>query len=108
MKTGVTSTAEKPWAVYRRDRLIFWLLFAGLMPLWLLGALQNPTVNAVLPFAVVIWFASWVFFLIKTSLLVCPRCGRRFFISDSGWGNPYARKCLNCGLKKFEPTSGAI
>ncbi|HRX83608.1 MAG TPA: hypothetical protein P5572_01165 [Phycisphaerae bacterium] len=35
----------------------------------------------------------------------CPRCSRRFFIRD-GFGNAFASKCLNCGLKLNEYKCG--
>jgi hypothetical protein len=39
---------------------------------------------------------------LKRMFWACPRCGRPFHL---GWfyGNPFARRCVHCGLPKWAP-----
>jgi hypothetical protein len=34
------------------------------------------------------------------ALFRCPRCGKRFF-TTLWYRNPFARKCVHCGLGKY-------
>ena len=48
----------------------------------------------------ILWVAGFSAAGIYRQLFNCPRCGKRFFWGP-WWHNPYARKCLNCGLKRW-------
>jgi hypothetical protein len=55
--------------------------------------------------------ATWVFLLIKFVLVSaeygywsCPRCGKPFHYAErwfGRWNNPFARRCVHCGLPKW-------
>jgi hypothetical protein len=36
----------------------------------------------------------------RLALFRCPRCGKRFF-TTMWYRNPFARKCVHCGLPKY-------
>lgn len=38
--------------------------------------------------------------LIVPSTMHCPRCGNTFFFTW-WWSNPFARRCVHCGLSKW-------
>ncbi len=96
-------------AVWEKYRKYFWIsiaMFVGWMPFGvvIIGGLERWNLNwAVFP-AIAIYIVAMSAASIKASGLRCPRCGSRFF----EWGpfgaghNPFARKCGNCGLKKWQ------
>jgi hypothetical protein len=94
------------WAKYRRWRWIKWGLFLGWVPFIVAFSdrmehwHQEWAVFPVLAICLVTLIAaSWI-----TSRLRCPRCGSRFFeFGPFGLGqNPFARKCGNCELGKWQ------
>ena len=96
-----TSCFARAWSDYRRRRrscLGFWL--GGLLTVSIFGTLStvfgavspdNPWV-AVLGFG---WVAVLGVLAFRLTLFRCPRCTQYF--SE----NPFARKCVNCGLLKW-------
>jgi hypothetical protein len=53
--------------------------------------------------AITVCFLSFVVLRLTLALFRCPRCGRGFYFYWGGWGhNPFARKCGNCGLRKWD------
>jgi hypothetical protein len=46
------------------------------------------------------WFVSVVVADSYLSAFRCPRCMKRYFLKP-WFNNPYARKCLHCGLRRW-------
>jgi len=118
-------SCEERWKLYRRLRWeafggwllgaymgrfpgdlahLVYLLFGVEMPLWLYYALLS--VSAILAFSLLIF--TWG----RLAEFPCPRCGIAFryaggvprwwqFIERSSRFSPFARKCQNCGLRKW-------
>ena len=95
---------EQRWRAHRRGTWAVALLFLTFIPA---GIFVAPLINKLLPPAA---DAEWVIFpvwfvgiIISAFYLMhrrCPRC-RKYFYSKSWHHNPYARKCLHCGLRKY-------
>jgi hypothetical protein len=97
------------WRDYRKRSFIFWTVFLGYIP----GVLVL-FVGAGLPIAALTgtkpdYFfypiaGSWMLAFLITSwqvvLFRCPRCRKRFF-ATWWYRNPFARKCVHCGLPKW-------
>ena len=97
------------WARYRELARVAWILFAGWIPYGLLVSLVLGHLVAELSSgwifaAVVPYIAALVIVANMAGNLRCPRCGYRFFaLGPFGLGhNSFARKCRNCGLKKWQ------
>jgi hypothetical protein len=97
---------SKEWTKHRKQTRIVWALVAGWIPY---GALSFMLLNW-LHLAAAIWVAIIPYLLVLVVLSVsvsnfaCPRCGERFYAWGS-WGlghNSFARKCRNCGLRKYQ------
>jgi ferric-dicitrate binding protein FerR (iron transport regulator) len=99
------------WRRYRRLSRAFWILFLFFLPG--LAAIDRAlrslrgrqTVILVIALAWMLAFA--VIGYLKWNLR-CPRCGELFFhtFDDRPWRrgwvhNPFARRCLHCGLPKW-------
>ena len=52
------------------------------------------------------WAAWWMIALAHRSAAACPRCGSSFFLRR-GFRNPFARRCVNCGLAIWSPAKRA-
>lgn len=95
--------ATTTWEEYRRWRkwsLILTLLFppgvtALSVPLVLL--LQSEIPAFAIAFA---WGAAVFWVSLRPARHKCPRCGEMFF--KSWYTNTFTKRCLNCGLKKWE------
>jgi predicted RNA-binding Zn-ribbon protein involved in translation (DUF1610 family) len=51
------------------------------------------------------WMVAFIALGMRMAWFLCPRCGKRFFFRGRGvvgFHNPLARRCLNCGLPKWE------
>jgi hypothetical protein len=99
------------WRSYRRSRRAFWALFVLFLPALALvnravGAHANGgTIVAVTAFA---WMIACSLAGYRSSNFACPRCGKLFFrkFDDRPWRgewahNPFARRCMHCGLAKW-------
>lgn len=95
------------WAEYRRRRNIFLLVFVTYVPGMLL---LSPVVSRVVgekngSFAV---FVCWaVAFGVTGSRMIywkCPRC-RKWFHAKWWLSSPFARRCVNCKLRKWAEPS---
>ena len=96
---------DESWRNLRTRIRLFWIIWAGGIPVIMLVVIPLSHVfrNATLWVGGglgVLWLGGFAVAGIYRSLFRCPRCGRRFFLG-SRWLNPYARKCLNCGLKRW-------
>jgi predicted RNA-binding Zn-ribbon protein involved in translation (DUF1610 family) len=95
------------WAELRKiQRRLLKALWGGIAVVFLVPlANRLPSMG----FAV---FGVWVIIVcilfvgtVEYSLWSCPRCGKPFHsrIHRFGrWSNPFARRCINCGLPKWE------
>lgn len=99
-----------PWCEYKRRRFAFRLALLLSLPLVILGfligtRLRADGLNALANIQFfMIPFAPIVITHIRRMLWPCPRCGRPFHVTWS-YGNPYSRRCVHCGLPKWEPVS---
>src|SRR5260221_5189707 len=97
------------WRDYRRRRLIFWAVFLGYTPggfvLFFVGGLPIAIHTGISPDYLFYPIAgSWMLAFLIASWLVglfcCPRC-RKWFFATWWYRNPFARKCVHCGLPKW-------
>ena len=99
------------WARYRRASRAFWILFVLFLPaLALVGRAvrsSTPGGRAVIFGTAIAWMIAFTVAGYYTGNFSCPRCGQPFFrrFDDRPWRqswirNPFARKCLHCGLPK--------
>jgi len=81
----------------RRRRVL--VLFIGFLPIvWLSSLVVSfGTVGGI----VIACYMGLLFFsAVLSGFSNCPRCGNTFCMSS--WANPFAQRCMNCGL----PLSG--
>ena len=94
------------WQDYRRRLMQFLLVFpTSMFAIWALVWL----LSIIAPFEVVQWvyaillvcfMLAFVTTIVRLQAFRCPRCGNRFFM---GWyRNPFAKRCLRCGLPKWQ------
>jgi hypothetical protein len=97
------------WRDFRRRRLIYWVVFLGYVP----GAFAL-FVGVGLPISAFIgiapdyffyaiagsWMLAWLISGLRARLFPCPRCHKWFF-ATWWYSNPFARKCVHCGLPKW-------
>ena len=80
-------------------RVAFWLSVAFLPGGVALGIIANLITRSQL--AAVIVAGAWMGVMVVSSVRVgnapCPRCGDRFHVGR-WWSNPWATRCLSCGL----------
>ena len=97
------------WRRYRRWRWAFWLLFLLYLPALALTfrALGPRGGDAIFPIALV-WMIAFSVAGYRVSNFTCPQCGELFFRKfdarswRQSWAyNPFARKCMHCGLRKW-------
>ena len=103
------------WDEYRRRRRAVRLALL-LFPLWLVpGAMIQHFVidygydaNGLVTLIIVMLppMACLVVTHLRLMHWPCPRCGRSFHVSWL-YGNPFARRCVNCGLPKWTPKQKA-
>ena len=100
------------WRDYRKRRLVFWAVFLGYIP----GVLVL-FVGIGLPISALIgikpdyffypiagsWMLAFMIAGLRTGLFRCPRCGKWFF-ATWWYRNPFAGKCVHCGLPKWANT----
>jgi hypothetical protein len=92
------------WAEYRRRRnvavaaLLGWLSVIGLP----FAFPTHPLLAGFwwVPAPFVFAWAAWA--TLRLNRCPCPHCGAPFFMRGRFYGNTFARKCLNCGTRKFE------
>lgn len=93
------------WAELRRlRRRMLWLAVAG-ATVFALVPIDNYLHLG--PLLVLVWAVSVATFfvtLIQYSYWPCPRCGESFHHKSRGlsrFNNPFANRCINCGLPKW-------
>jgi hypothetical protein len=107
---GACDYAED-WKEYRRLRRKFSLVWLGYVPgVGLFAMVVDFLFHTYVP-AFIFAFAWGIWFLAAASELAgfqCPRCGENFGSKRGFWHirwGPLARKCQNCGLRKFAQSS---
>jgi hypothetical protein len=95
------------WDEYKRLRSFCFLIWLGGVPFlavlsYLLGLASPRFAEYVFFILGLAWIVSWIYFAASLQSWSCPRCGNRF--SATWWYNKsiFARKCVHCGLRKFE------
>ena len=99
----------KEWHEYRVRGVILLFLFVGYLPFailidFLLDAFLegNETLMAM---AACSWLAAFGFAIWRFGSFRCPRCDEEFFNRKAfafiRFHQPFAKKCWNCGLKKW-------
>lgn len=93
------------WRSYRRRRNQFWLVFAGYVPVCGAVAFVSAELFHTLTPAFVaasLWMGLFLVVGIRVDMWRCPRCGQRF--SGTWWYQLgfLARRCVHCGLRKYE------
>jgi hypothetical protein len=102
---------SEQWRDWRKRRNIVWLIFLGYIPgviaiffsvlflfrlIGLPAAWDGPAFYAIA--------GSWMFSFIVAGIYAgyfpCPRCHKPFFVTW-WYRNPFARKCVHCGLPKW-------
>lgn len=102
------------WRTHRKWQRLSWILFALWLPFgacvfYLLEALPQKMWGREAPAPVVFgllgtYAIAWVVVCNLAAAMKCPNCGFGFF-AWGPWGlghNTFARKCRNCGLRKWE------
>lgn len=103
-----STNLNKIWIEYRRRPVTAWRALGVSLLGSALAMVLEPFVGAVS--RVLTWplsmggFIVFAFEWYHTLTLPCPRC-RKYFFSRSSTnptrGNPFARRCMNCGLPKW-------
>jgi hypothetical protein len=107
--------ADGPYsAAWRRYRLwswAFWIVFVSYLPAMAsLNRVLRPMRDSgnVIFFAALLWMVAFAVIGYQKSNFECPRCGELFFrkFDDRRWRrdwlhNPFARRCMHCGLPKW-------
>ena len=92
------------WETYRKRRWVNWCMLLGFIPVAALsGLVLSPMMRTAAPFYWLTgaWMLAIVVFGNYELLFHCPRCHSPFF----SWGlssNSLARKCVHCGLPKWQ------
>jgi hypothetical protein len=99
------------WRGYRRWSWAFWIVFVSYLPALAfvsraLGWTRGTGNQIVL--AAFVWMIAFTVIGYQKGNFGCPRCGELFFrrFDDRPWRrvwqhNPFARRCMHCGLPKW-------
>jgi len=113
MDTHPDYTAD--WHDYRKRRLVFWVLFLGLVPgviiLFAVIGMPISAVTGIDRLYFFYWIAGlWMLMLVvarfRSSWFKCPRCHNLFFVKHFH-RLPFISKCLHCGLPKWASSDTA-
>jgi hypothetical protein len=98
------------WRRYRRVSWAFWILFVFFLPgmAAINRAFGSAGGGAPVLIAAPAWMIAFSVIGYQKSNFRCPRCGELFFrkFDDRAWRkvwvyNPFARRCMHCGLPKW-------
>lgn len=99
-------TASSAWMDYRKYvRRFLWAFIGGgvfvAVLTWLISLVSVSLWAKMAP--IMVWIVAWVILESPLRYFPCPRCKERFFFhSVLRWHWPFARSCLQCGLRKWE------
>lgn len=110
-RLNTANVSESPdytseWEDYsRRVRWFFGSWLGGFAVVGLLAAVLGRLAIAglVLTILAVAWIALFIVLAVRLQLFKCPRCRQKFFMAFSHY-NPFARRCVHCGLPKWSRT----
>ncbi|MBI1741049.1 MAG: hypothetical protein HYR57_09260 [Candidatus Koribacter versatilis] len=96
---------EEAWKDYKRIRNQWFLVFVGYVPIvGIVAFVSIKLFNTFTPAFVTafLWMALFVYTGARVQLWRCPRCGKWF--SAKWWYNKgfLARRCVHCGLPKYQ------
>jgi hypothetical protein len=102
------------WRRYRWWNWAFWLVFVLYLPALAFAShalgWSRDGGNAIVV-AAFVWMAAFAAIGYRKWNMACPRCGKLFFrrFDDRPWRadwrhNPFARRCMHCGLPKWADT----
>jgi uncharacterized membrane protein len=98
---------DENWRDLRTRIRLFWFVWLSGVPLLaiIIAALERifpKTADLAGVGLAIAWMVAFFVAGIYRQAFKCPRCGKRYF---SRWlyHNPYARKCLHCGLRRWSP-----
>jgi hypothetical protein len=99
------SDYQQEWQQYRKNRNQFWLVVVSYLPVVSIVAfISTRLFHTPIPGFVValFWMGLFAFTGIRVQMWRCPRCGEWF--SGTWWYNLgfLARRCVHCGLRKYE------
>ena len=96
------------WRLYRRLRRTQWIgvliPLVGVPLFFTLDRWIPLAAELLVPISLTAGFITLVVARIRLSRFRCPRCAQHFFWRRTRWleySNPFARRCLNCGLPKW-------
>lgn len=88
---------EAAWEEYRnRERMFWWVLIGG----GVLAGVMIQFGSIAVVFAVP-WLVGTAVTYLRKMAFPCPKCGNPFHMTALT-GNPFARRCAHCGLRKLE------
>ena len=96
---------QEDWKEYKRIRNTFFLVFLTYIPVCgTVGFISEKLFHTSTPVFVVafLWMALFLITGVRLQLWRCPRCGEWF--CGTWWYNKgfLARRCVHCGLRKYE------
>lgn len=96
------------WRLYRRLRRTQWIgvliPLVGVPLFFTLDRWLPLAAELLAPISLTVGFITLVVARIRLGNFRCPRCTKDFFRRRTRWleySNPFARRCLNCGLPKW-------
>lgn len=93
-----------PWrACQLRERVLLGLMLGYIPGVLAVGMALNKLVGSKIPIFIIAvgWMMAVAFAGVALKSFPCPRCGRLFFRSER-YHNAFARKCVHCGLAKWD------
>ena len=97
----------RQWGDYRKRRLMFWsVLLGGFFFVAFLGILLSQMLPAAIADPAILilggaWMIAYAVAGIRLTYWLCPRCHRYYFVGAL-MVNQLARRCLHCGLQKWD------
>ena len=99
---------DKEWRELKKRSRLFWFSFLGYIPgTIIIGLPLSKLCNS--ETAIYIIAVFWMLFFAASGIYLqifkCPRCHKNYFFKKRGIiriFNIFSRKCLNCGLKKWQ------
>lgn len=103
------NTLSPVWQEYRRRRRLVGILILAWPPVFYavsrglqqVGQREGGSALGALFAMFAIWVAAIIVAGMRWQWFRCPRCGRPFHRRGL-FGNVFSRRCLNCGLRKWE------
>jgi hypothetical protein len=99
----IDSNYSDAWRDLRRRRLVLLLVWLAYIPVELaalrISTLAGVKFNYIGPSIAVLWMVLLGIAGLRVATFPCPHCGEWFF-AKWWFHNPFARKCVHCGLPK--------